>query len=109
MADISGFATARLEDPELRRLTEMTSVITSPDIERWAARVELEYADGALRCGETTAVRGRPGRPLSWSDLDEKFQSIVTPVLGSEAQRSLEALHDFEELGRMAQICRILQ
>jgi 2-methylcitrate dehydratase PrpD len=72
-ADISGFSERRLADPDLRRLPEITRVLPSDTVERWAARVELDYEDTGVRLGETKAVLGSPGRPLSWSDLDRKF------------------------------------
>lgn len=107
-ADLSGFTEERLEDAGLRRLVEITRIVTSDGVERCASRVELDYGAAGTRQAETRAVRGSPERPLTWSDLDEKFLQVVAPVLGARvARRLLNALHNFEQPGRMAEIARL--
>jgi 2-methylcitrate dehydratase PrpD len=107
-ADISGFTEARIADPQLRELIAITRVIPSEDVQRWAARIELDYGEDAVVRGQTEAVRGSPGRPLTWADLEEKFLSLTTPLLQDDAATLLQALRAFEEPGRMAQVWDII-
>jgi 2-methylcitrate dehydratase PrpD len=102
-ADLSGFDDSRVRDPDLQQLCGIARVVTAPGIERWAARIELDYGDGAVVRGDTQAVRGSPLRPVGWTDLDAKFIAATTPVLGEDAPRLLELLHTFDRPGRMAQ------
>jgi 2-methylcitrate dehydratase PrpD len=107
-ADISGFSEKRLADPDLRRLPEITRVLASDTVERSAARIELDYGDGGVRHGETTAVLGSPGRPMSWSDLDRKFLAVVEPAWGDDATHLLQTLHAFEAPGQMRKLQQLI-
>jgi 2-methylcitrate dehydratase PrpD len=103
-ADISGFSQHRLDDPALRRLPEVTRVLASDTVERCAARIELDYGEAGVVHGETMAVLGSPGRPMSWSDLDRKFLAIVEPAWGADANHLLDTLHSFERPGQLATV-----
>lgn len=107
-ADMSGFTDARIRDPELQALTALARVHASDSVERWQARIELDYGEGGVVRGETRAVRGSPTQPLTWADLDAKFLSATATILGDEAPRLLEALHDFEKPGRLAEVLQII-
>jgi 2-methylcitrate dehydratase PrpD len=108
-ADLADFTQARLAESALLDLSELVEVIPEHDVERWAARIELVYSDGAVRSGKIDAVRGSLGSPLSWADLDTKFLRTTAPVLGDNGPRMLDALHHFEESGRIAQVMRIIE
>jgi len=107
-ADMSGFAEARLQDQDVRRLSALTRVISSDAIERCGARIELHDDSGMVTQHEVTAVRGSLGSPMRWADLDEKFMSVTQPVLGAQAQVLLQALHAFEQPGQLAVVSRII-
>lgn len=107
-ADMSGFTETRLRDADVQALSRLVRVHPSEDVERWAARVELEHGHGAIIRNEVHAVRGSPARPLSWSDLNEKFLAATAPVLGDSAPKLLQVLQGFEHTGGLAEMTRIL-
>ena len=96
--DLAAFEPAALDDPDVRRLLERTTVERSPALEaaypeRWGARLEVE--DGA---GRTVAVArgnasGDPETPLHDDALDAKVVGLMAAggVDGAAARALLGA------------------
>ncbi|SPA46647.1 MmgE/PrpD family protein [Cupriavidus taiwanensis] len=107
-ADLTGFTESRIQDTRLKELTSLARVETRDSVERWSATVELVYSDGSVRRGECQAVRGSPARPLSWSDLNQKFLNAAAPALQHRATDLLDVLHAFDEPGSMVELQHII-
>ncbi|HSV44678.1 MAG TPA: MmgE/PrpD family protein [Ramlibacter sp.] len=107
-ADMSGFTDARLLDAEVQALSRLVRVHPSEEVERWSARIELDYGNDTIIHNDLKAVRGSPSRPLSWSELDEKFLAATAPALGESASQLLDVLHSFEQPVSLAEMTRIL-
>lgn len=107
-ADISGFTEQRLADADLRDLVSLAKVMPCEDVQRCAARIDLDYGGGRVVHGRIDAVRGSPGRPLSWIDLEEKFFAALPSTFGDRAAPLLKALRAFEEPGSMTEVWTIV-
>jgi 2-methylcitrate dehydratase PrpD len=108
-ADMTGFTQARIDDTSVSELAKITQVMTSEGVERWASHIELIYDDGPIVHGETKGVRGSPLVPLSWADIDEKFLSSTSDLLGVNANELLQILHNFERPGSLKTVSQILE
>jgi len=89
-------------------LLRKTSVRVADDLTAkypaaWPARVKITLDDGAVLRGASDFPRGNPENPVSTSDLEMKFNSLVEPRFGAAtAQRALETLHSIEDIQDMA-------
>ena len=80
-----------LDDPNLRRLMDATTVETTdavqdPFPERWAARVVVD-ADGTTHERFVDEARGEPENPLSWDAVEAKFDTLAEGAGLSSADR----------------------
>lgn len=76
-----------LEDPSLRRLMDRIEVVSTertndPFPERWTAHVVVDDGDRRERFVEHAL--GEPEKPMSWTDVEEKFRELArTASVGS--------------------------
>ncbi|HYG41636.1 MAG TPA: MmgE/PrpD family protein, partial [Bordetella sp.] len=90
---LDAFEPARLADPTLRALMARITLRADPALTvafpaQRAARVTVRTRDGATHSHFAPTRKGDPEAPLSDADLHDKFDELVTPVLGtSRAQR----------------------
>lgn len=107
---LSAFADDRLSDPDLRALMQKIRLKVAPDLDarfptQRAARVVIR-----LRSGETVdwlqpTRKGDPDMPLSDADLQDKFDELVTPIVGHDrAQHDSRVLWGLDESVRMRDV-----
>lgn len=101
------FGGEHLQRADIRAILERTELVVEPAIERWSSRVELVLASGE-RLSETVLIpRGMGQRPLSWADLENKFEKIAHSRLGEGAQKLRSAIRTFGE-GNDVELIRTL-
>ena len=83
-AGLAAFRAAQggLDDPDLRRLMDLTDVVTTDAVadlfpEQWAARVVVETGDDRFERFVEVA-RGEPEKPLDWGAIGAKFDELAT-------------------------------
>ena len=101
------FAGEHLRRADIRAILERTQLVVEPAIERWSSRVELVLASGERLCETVLIPRGMGERPLSWADLESKFDEIAHSRLGGRAQTMRCAIRSFGE-GNDAEAIRSL-
>ena len=101
------FGGALLKRADIRAFLERTELVVEPAIERWSSRVELVLASGERLSETVLTPRGMGLRPLSWSDLENKFEEIAHTRLGGRAQQLRSAIRTFGE-GNDAELIRTL-
>jgi 2-methylcitrate dehydratase PrpD len=100
-----------LDDAGIRQLARR--VVVSADAEanrvfpkRWLASVAIE-ARGRTLTDRRWRTRGEPESPLTWADVEAKFNQLTEPVLGPsrghviDLVRRLERVDDLRTLGRL--------
>jgi 2-methylcitrate dehydratase PrpD len=99
-----------LEDPAVNRLAERVRIVVDPSIARGASRsVRVRLVDGRQLSTLTEEPIGSASKPLSDTDLSEKFQGLVVPAVGERRARAIEqAIWSFDELTDAAEFCRLL-
>jgi 2-methylcitrate dehydratase PrpD len=69
---------------------------------RWESSLELK-ARGRTFTDRRWETRGEPERPLSWADVEAKFDDLASAILAGPQRRAvIDLVHDLERLGDMA-------
>ena len=113
--DVGVFRRDVMDDPTVRRLFDCVDVRTGAvprheAVTNPSARVEILLSGGATLSGATTIIRGDYGNRVPRSDISDKFESLVEPVLGMKAtrlaQECIGGLDMVEDIGNMVDIFR---
>ena len=93
---LDAFQPARLTDPAIRAVMPRITVSLDAECEaafpgRRSARVTIRLRDGRELYRHQPTRKGDPDAPLSDVELDEKFQELVGPVLGSAEAKAFLA------------------
>ena len=100
-ADIAAFA-ARVHVREDQALTSQVKG-------NFPARVRVQMRSGAVHDALVRDSKGSPGAPMSSAEIDDKFRSQVTDVLGVErCQQLLGRLRTLDTLGDIADLMPLL-
>jgi 2-methylcitrate dehydratase PrpD len=102
------FTQEQLADPRLRDITKRVQLIAEDGIERTATRLEFSMTDGERFTQNVEHAFGSIGNAMASKDLDEKFVTVVSAVLGERAGELLEIMQGFERpgsLARMSALC----
>lgn len=108
-AGATDFTADTVADPTLRRLTALADVRPEEGRKMLDSAVEVTLADGRILRGATDLSLGHPGNPMDWTDLGEKFNTLVEPVLHDRALPLLKALREFDSPGAFPEIARLLR
>ncbi|MDE2902120.1 MAG: hypothetical protein OXP73_03730, partial [Chloroflexota bacterium] len=79
------FGEPHLWDPEVLRVADGIEVTSDSELDaaypqRWGCVLEAEFATGEARTVRVEVPRGDPSRPLSDSELVDKFRAAAHPV-----------------------------
>lgn len=93
---LDAFAPGRLGDAGLRALMERVRLVADPDLTAAFPRQRAALVTATLRDGRTVqhfapCRKGDPEAPLSDAEIDDKFEELVAPVLGTARARELRA------------------
>ncbi len=98
---------ANIESPEVKRISNATTVVVDPECERLYPRrrsgvARVQFRDGSQLEERVLDPRGEGENPMSDDDLAHKFMSNCRPVLGeAKCARVLETVWS---LGRSAEL-----
>ena len=101
------FGGEHLQRADIRAILDRTELVVEPAIERWSSRVELVLASGERLSETVLTPKGMGQRPLSWADLENKFEEIAHKRLCGRAQKMRSAIRTFGE-GNEAELIRTL-
>jgi 2-methylcitrate dehydratase PrpD len=87
---------------------ERVALSVNPDIERYGAIMDITLADGEVLRAEIDRSRGNPENPLSWDDLQGKFEGLVRPILGADTGALYDALRAIDEPGGLPRILTLV-
>jgi 2-methylcitrate dehydratase PrpD len=102
-----------LDDPELHRLMDLTTVSAADDLNAihprlWPSRITVTLEDDeVVLYGEH--VRGERGNPMSWTDLRAKFEELVPDrpaAFLDEVTRGVQSLDSFGVADLLAPFAR---
>jgi 2-methylcitrate dehydratase PrpD len=81
-AGLSDFTPQAIVDKNVRHLMAKVSLVHSPELEaryprEWPVRVTATLADGRELTQPVDSPKGDPESPLTWDELEDKFQKMV--------------------------------
>ena len=102
----SDFSEKLLQDKALKPIADVTDIEVVPDQPQYESHVDV-YVEGAAQPlhADTSIVLGHADNPMSDDEVWDKFDGLVTPVLGaSPAQELYALLQCFETPGNLGRI-----
>lgn len=92
--DLLSFEEEYLRSEKMRTLMAKVKVSASTDLDRhypkyWPGRVVVRLIDGQTYSEEVIIPKGESGNPMTRSEVEEKFLSLASPVVGDEKARSV--------------------
>lgn len=103
------FNDAAMGNPALQALIRNVELVPVPAMALTAADLELVLENGETLRAHTPLALGNPGRPMSWHDMEGKFLSLTTPVLGGRAQALFGRLKEFDREPDLAAILKLIR
>jgi 2-methylcitrate dehydratase PrpD len=99
----------RLRDPQVVGLMQRVAIHSSRDVPNLSARVAIT-AGGQEHTLEVPLARGEPERPLSWAELEAKFEGLWAAG-GSRmpAATVVARVRELDQLGRLSAFTRELR
>lgn len=92
------------------RVTSLTKKVVVEGQSPASAYIDVILANGDVFHAKTAIILGHPDNPVSDQGLEEKFNSLVLPVLGEvKAKAILETAWQFGEQGSVREISRLLE
>ena len=92
----------------MRDLVGRLEVRGSPEMDKRAATLEAELADGRTLRAAVPLALGNPGNPMSLQDMEDKFMPLAEPVMGSQARELLELLMEVHAPGALERVLALL-
>jgi 2-methylcitrate dehydratase PrpD len=102
------FNSTTLGDRAIRHLVDVVELVPTAKMEKTAATVEILLADGTRESCHVPLARGNPGRPMSWSDMERKFTSLVEPVIPGKSRQLFECLKEFDTMQDLSKIIPVV-
>ncbi|HZV49457.1 MAG TPA: MmgE/PrpD family protein [Candidatus Dormibacteraeota bacterium] len=102
-------------DPSLRPLMQKVEVVASEEAnrvfpEQWLAEVEIR-ARGQVFADRTWVVKGEPEAPLSWGEVEAKFDGLAAARLPDPGRRRhlVEAIRELDRVADLRQLGSLLR
>ena len=106
-AVLDDFTPEAITSPDILAVSAKIDVQNDPELDRGdqgmePARVQITMRDGAVFSEQVDLPTGTPGRPLSFADIERKFNGLLDhagqPISAANAQRLVESIARLEEL-----------
>ncbi|HXT37901.1 MAG TPA: MmgE/PrpD family protein [Chloroflexota bacterium] len=102
-AGLREFTNETVADPEIQAMEERVLVEVDPELEALGfehvrAKVTVELTDGRTLFGEADVAIGHPLKPMSQSQLEDKFRECADGVLSTaQSQQVIDSVWELEE------------
>ncbi|MBI3977196.1 MAG: MmgE/PrpD family protein [Chloroflexi bacterium] len=95
-AGLAEYRLGSLSAPEVLALMDRVECVPAPELDalfpkRWPATVEITLRDGRRLQTRVDYPKGDPENPLTWDELAEKFDSLVSDLLTAERRAEILA------------------
>ena len=111
---ISKSALSKVKEDQAIELASRVNFILDEEINRIYPRefpsiVEIIMKDGTKTMTRVDAPKGSVMRPMSWSDVQDKFKSIGTQVIGEgQANALVESVEELENVSDVSGISKLM-
>ncbi len=106
-ASLDDFTEAAIKSPDILAVSAKIDVQVDPELNRGdvgiePARVTVTMKDGAALAEQVDLPTGTPSRPLSFADIERKFEDCLThagqPISATRARQLVQTVARLEEL-----------
>ncbi len=113
-AGIAQFQDRKVRDKKVVDLMKRVTLYVDDELERLGydqvrSRIRIRLKDGRLIEGRSDVARGHPEKPMSWSELGEKFRDCANLVLPrGKVNDAVELVGRIEKLKSLAPLLKTL-
>jgi len=113
-AGMAQFRDRKVRDKKVIGMMKRVTLYVDDELERLGydqvrSRVRVELTSGRIIEGRYDIARGHPGKPLSWSELADKFRDCAALVLPKKkAEEAVELIARLDELKSLTPLLRAL-
>ena len=105
---------ARMQDPAVLRQRAKINLVHDVDLDQFlpvrVAIVEIQLSDGTKLLERVEAVRGTPRNPMSRTEVIDKAQDLIAPVVGHEnSERLITTVYEIEGVTDVRSLRPLLQ
>jgi 2-methylcitrate dehydratase PrpD len=114
-AGIAQFQDRKVRDPRIVALMKRVQLYVDDELEKLGydqvrSRVRIILKNGAIIEGRYDVARGHPEKPMTWSELAEKFSDCAALVVPKrQAQEAIELVARIEKLDSLEPLMRALR
>lgn len=94
-------------EPDVATTATKIEVFHEPSMGFASAGVSLGLG-AETRSAHIEIAKGHPGNPMTWDDMDNKFQGLTIPALRNQSGRVFDLLRGFGADAEPAELCGIL-
>lgn len=111
----ASFSAKRIRDPRIAALIERTTMRENPAFTRahpgeWPCRIEVTLRGGRKKSAEAPYFKGHAKRPLSDSEIEQKFRELSARVLEKrQADAVLAAAWRLEKLAGVGDLLKLVK
>lgn len=103
-----------LGDPDVKDLMQRIEVVLDDEAEarypEFFSRVVIKTRDGRTISGETDLMKGEPGNPMTWEELEFKFHELASVNMDQAArQQVLDLIHNLENVSDIRQLMQLFR
>jgi 2-methylcitrate dehydratase PrpD len=112
--DLASFEDEFLHSEDVRRRMSRVKVSASSELDRhypkyWPGRVIVRSSDGKSYAEEVVIPKGERGNPMTAAEVEEKFLSLASPVIGDHNARAvIKAVYSLESNDSLAPLLGML-
>ncbi|HEX5607153.1 MAG TPA: MmgE/PrpD family protein, partial [Candidatus Binatia bacterium] len=113
-AGIAQFQDRKVRDKNVVDLIKRVTLYVDEELERLGydqvrSRIRIKLRDGRIIEGRYDVARGHPTKPMSWSELTEKFRDCAGLVLAKKnIEETIRLVEGFENLKSLRPLVRAL-
>jgi 2-methylcitrate dehydratase PrpD len=102
------FAPEVMHSREVDDLVGRVEIVPTEGRKMYNAAVDVTLESGEVLTADVPLGRGHPGRPLTDSEMEDKFRMLVEPVMSTRTTELLRALREFPQRGTVRRAFEIV-
>jgi 2-methylcitrate dehydratase PrpD len=113
-ASLNQYREKVIHSPEVKEMMKRVRCVEDPELdkvypEKWPATVEIKTKDGKSFSTKVEYPKGDPENPLSWDELIDKFNSLVSLIYSKRRrERIIDGIKKIDEERDISQWTKIL-
>ncbi|TRX90112.1 hypothetical protein FHL15_009031 [Xylaria flabelliformis] len=98
----------RLNDERIHELSEKITVVTDPTVKAFGSKMDVQFEDGQSQQADIPYPLGEAEHPLTKQQVEAKYFSLVTPVLGEHKANEIKDVVEHLEQHSVAELMKLI-